>query len=192
MPVPNGCTVPELAQVVFLGTVVDADFQTARYRLDQVRIGDLQPFSYGGLVDVRYGADTQFLARDEQYLIGASVDPTTNALTSRVQEIEPLFAGDDVIGVAERSVNCPQVADPVRTLDTDGTAVDASVLGPLSDAKGDLLRAILLPLGVAVAIVFGLAVLRWILTGVGKGVGSVVNTASQTREVRAAMRGPKT
>ena len=120
---------------------MDADFQTARFQIDQVRAGDIQPFAYGGLVDVRYGTDTKFLERGTQYVIGASVDPATNALSSKVREVEPLFAGDDVIGIAENDVNCPVLADPVRTLDTDGTSVDSSVLGPMTEAKGDILRA---------------------------------------------------
>ena len=183
---PEGCTLPALPDVVFVGTVVDADFQTARYRIDQVRAGDIQPFAYGGLVDVRYGTDTKFLDRGTQYVIGAQVDSSINALSSKVREIEPLFAGDDVIGIAESDVACPQLADPVRTLDTDGTLVDASVVGPMTDAKGDLLRAVLLPLVVGIAIIFGLVALRWLFTGIFKGVGSVVHTASQTREVRSA------
>jgi hypothetical protein len=188
MPIPEGCTVPELADVVFLGTVVDTDFQTARYRIDQIRAGDLQPYAYGGLVDVRYGDDTRFLSEDTQYLIGASAASSSEALTSKVRVTEPLFAGDDVIGVTESDVSCPQLDDPVRTLNTDGTTVDAPVLGPLADAKGDVLRALLIPSAAAVAIVFGLATVRWIFAGLGKGVGSVVSTAAQTRESRAARR----
>jgi len=186
VPAPEGCTLPALPDVVFVGTVMDADFQTARYRIDQVRAGDIQPFAYGGLVDVRYGTDAKFLDRGAQYVIGAQVDPSINALSSRVREVEPLFAGDDVIGIAETDVNCPQLADPVRTLDTDGTPVEASVLAPMTNAKGDLLRAVLLPLVVAFAIIFGLVALRWLFTGVFKGVGSVAHTAGQTREVRSA------
>ena len=192
VPVPVGCSVPALPDVVFAGTVVDADFQTARYRIDQVRAGDIEPFAYGGLVDVRYGTDTKFLERGTQYVIGGSIDPSTGVLSSKVRRIEPLFAGDEVIGVSESDVKCPQLEDPVRTLDIDGTSVDASVLGPLTEAKGDLMRAILLPLAVAFAIVFGLVALRWIITGVFKGVGSVAHTASQTREVRSATRSRQT
>lgn len=185
LAVTEGCALPDLAAVVFVGTLLDSDFQTARYRIDQVRAGDLQPYAYGGLVDVRYGGDTRFLAEDTQYLIGANPLRNSTSLMSKVRVTEPLFAGDDVIGITEDEVNCPQLGDPVRTLDADGTSVDASVLGPMTGAKGDILRAFLIPLAVAVAIVFGLATVRWILTGVGKGVGAVVSTASQTREVRA-------
>ncbi|MGH9272980.1 MAG: hypothetical protein ACRDZ2_17095 [Ilumatobacteraceae bacterium] len=188
MPIPEGCTTPELAQVVFLGTVVDTDFQTARYRIDQVRAGDLQPYAYGGLVDVRYGDDTRFLSEDSQYLIGATAPDGGATLASRVRVTEPLFAGDDVIGITENEISCPRLDEPARTLDADGTDVDAGVLDPLSNSKGDVLRAVLLPVAIALAIVFGLATVRWILTGMGKGVASVVSTASQTREVRAARR----
>ncbi len=37
-------------------------------------------------------------------------------------------------------------------------------------------------------VVFALVLLRWLLTGAGKGVASVVRTTSEPREVRAAMR----
>ena len=57
-----------------------------------------------------------------------------------------------------------------------------------SSSRGRLLRAILLPLGVAFAIIFVLVSIRWLITGTFKGVGSVVRTASEPREVRAAMR----
>ena len=188
MPIPEGCPTPELAEVVFLGTVVDKDYQTARFRIDQLRAGDLQPYAYGGLVDVRYGDDTRFLSEDTQYLIGATAPDGGTTLASRVRVTEPLFAGDDVIGITENEISCPRLDEPVRTLNTDGTDVDAGVLGPLANSKGDVLRALLLPVAIAMAVIFGLATLRWILTGMGKGVASVVTTASQTREVRAARR----
>ena len=188
MPVPEGCTVPALPDVVFAGTVVDADFQTARYRIDQVRAGDIEPFAYGGLVDVRYGTDTKFLERGTQYVIGGSVDPSTGVLSSRVREDRAAVRRRRRDRRRRERRDLPAARGPVRTLNTDGTSVDASVLGPFTEAKGDLLRAILLPLGVAFAIVFGLVTLRWIITGVGKGVGSVAHTASQTREVRSATR----
>lgn len=188
MPIPEGCPTPDLAQVVFLGTVVDTDFQTARYRIDQIRAGDLQPYAYGGLVDVRYGDDTRFLSEDTQYLIGATAPDGATTLASRVRVTEPLFAGDDVIGVTENEISCPRLDEPVRTLNTDGTEVGAGVLDPLSNSKSDVLRAILLPVAIALAVIFGLVTVRWILTGMGKGVASVVTTTSQTREVRAARR----
>ena len=109
-------------------------------------------------------------------------------LSSKVREPEPLFGGDEVIGAAESDVNCPAIVDPVRTVDVDGTPIGAGVISPLADAKSSILRSFLLPAAIAFGIIFGLVMLRWIFTGLGKGVGSVVRTASEPREVRAATR----
>ncbi len=196
--IPAGCTVPSLPDVVFVGTLLEtgtpagapseAAYETARFRLDQARAGPVERFSYNGVVDVRYGIDTKYLERGEQYLIGASVDPGAGALVSKLRSPEPSFGGDDVIGAAEREVTCPTINDPVRTMHVDGTAVDDSVIGPFLSAKGRLVRSFAIPFAIVFGIVFALVALRWLLTGVGKGVGSVVRTASEPREVRAAMR----
>ncbi|HEU4840896.1 MAG TPA: hypothetical protein VFT09_05610 [Ilumatobacteraceae bacterium] len=197
-PIPAGCDVPALPDVVFVGTLVETgtpagapqetQYETARFRLDQARAGDVTRFSYNGFIDVRYGLDTKDLERGEQYLIGASVDPAAGVLVSTIRLPEPFFGGDDVIAASERDVTCPTVNDPIRTTNVDGTPVDASVVGPFLSSRGRLLKAILLPLGVAFAIVFALVSVRWLITGAYKGVGSVVRTASEPREVRAAMR----
>jgi hypothetical protein len=196
--VPLGCTVPNLPDVVFVGTLLDkgtpaglpdtTENQTARFRLDQARAGSLERFTFNGIVDVRYGADTKDLDKGEQYLVGASVDATTGALSSTVREAEPAFGGDDVIAAAQQDLKCPTLADPVRTLHTDGTPVDDSLLKPLLSSKGRLLRAILLPLMVVFGVVFALVAVRWLITGAWRGATSVVRTSSQTREVRGAMR----
>ncbi len=198
VPVPEGCTVPALPDVVFVGTLLakgtpagladTADNQTARFRLDQVRAGAVDRFTYNGVIDVRYGPDARDLEKGEQYLVGASVDAEAGVLASKVREPEPPFGGDDVIAAAQQNLKCPTLVDPVRTLHTDGTAVDDSIVQPLLSAKGRLLRAILLPLLVVFGLVFAMAMLRWLLTGAGKGVASIVRTAGEPREVRAAMR----
>jgi hypothetical protein len=198
--VPPGCETPPLPDVVFVGTVqaiaavvppggtVTEELQTARLRIDQVRAGDAEPFSFNGVIDVRYGVDAKYLEEGERYLVGASVDPELGVLVSKVREPEPLFGGDEVVGAAETDVECPPVTDPNRTLNVDGTGVESGVLTPLGDARSRLLRAVLLPLGVALAVVFGLTALRWAITGVGYGVESVVRTAREPREVRSARR----
>jgi hypothetical protein len=196
--VPAGCDIADLPDVVFVGTLVETGTpagaeavtanETARFRLDQARAGDVGRFSYNGFIDVRYGLDTKDLTKGDQYLVGASVDPAVGALVSTIRLPEPYFGGDDVIAASERDVTCPAIGDPIRTTYVDGSPVDASVVGPFLDSKGRLLRAILLPLTVAFLIVFGLAALRWLFTGIGKGVGFFVRTASEPREVRAAMR----
>jgi hypothetical protein len=198
VPVPVGCEVPALPDVVFVGTLLEtgtpsgapevAEVETARYQIDQVRAGSVDRYSYGGVIDVRYGVDTKYLDKGDQYLVGASIDPATAVLVSKVRETEEPFGGDEVIGAAESDVNCPVLDDPVRTLHVDGTPIEAGVLTPLAGAKRSLLRALLLPLTAAVGIVFVLATIRWLITGVGRGVGAVLHTAGQTREVRAATR----
>jgi hypothetical protein len=198
VPVPAGCTVPALPDVVFVGTLLETGTpagapaetanETARFRIDQARAGDVGRYSYNGVIDVRYGIDAKYLDGGEQYLIGASVDPAAGVLVSKLRPAEPAFGGDDVIGAAERDVVCPTVDDPIRTTHVDGTAVDDSVLGPLLSTKGRLLRSFAIPFAIVFGILFALVALRWLLTGVFKGVGSVVRTASEPREVRAAMR----
>jgi hypothetical protein len=189
VPVPEGCAEPDLPDVVFLGTLDASDFRTGRFHVDQVRAGDMERYSYGDVVDVRLGIDTKYLEVGKQYLVGASLDSQTAMLTSKIRASEPLFGGDEVIGAAETDVECPVLEDPVRTLLPDGSSVDSGVLTPLGEAKRDLLRAVLLPLGVALAAVFALVALRWLLTGLGLAVGSFTRTVAEPREVRAAMRG---
>jgi hypothetical protein len=189
VPVPAGCDAPDLPDVVFLGTLQATDFRTGRFQVDQVRAGDIGRYSFGGVVDVRFGIDTKYLETGTQYLVGASLDPGSAVLASKVRAAEPLFGGDEVIGAAETDVECPVLEDPIRTLLPDGSSVESGVLTPFTEAKRSLLRAILLPLGVALAAVFALVALRWLLTGIGWGIGSLSRTIGEPREVRAAVRG---
>ena len=150
VPIPVGCTVPTLPDVVFVGTLLatgtpaglqdTTENQTARFRLDQARAGALDRFTYNGIVDVRYGLDAKELEVGEQYLVGASVGRATGVLTSKVRQTEPAFGGDDVIAAAQQDLKCPALADPVRTLHTDGTPVDDSLLKPLLSSRSRLLR----------------------------------------------------
>jgi hypothetical protein len=188
VPIPIGCDAPPLPDVVFVGTLQASDYRTGRFRVDQVRAGAIERYSYGGVVDVRFGIDTKYLDTGTRYLVGASYDPDAAVLTSKVRAAEPLFGGDEVIGAAETDVDCPVLEDPVRTLLPDGSSVDSGVLTPLTGAKRSLLRALLLPLGVALAAVFALVALRWLVTGIGWGVSSFTRTMAEPREVRAVLR----
>jgi hypothetical protein len=192
VPIPNGCDAPALPDIVFVGTLQAKDYRTGRFRVDQVRAGAMDRYSYGGVVDVRFGIDTKYLEKGTQYLVGASFDMQNAVLTSKVRPAEPLFGGDEIIGAAETDVECPVLEDPIRTMLSDGSSVESGVLTPLTDAKRSLLRAILLPMGVALAAVFGLVALRWLLTGIGWGVTSFTRTIREPREVRAVLRsGPR-
>ena len=165
VPVPPGCEAPPLPHVVFVGTVVDRDFRTVRFEIDAVRAGDPAPFASDQLVDVRYGRDVQYLDDGETYIVGAPVHPVLGVLVSQVSDPIEDFGGDEVIGVSETDIRCPDFEDPMRTLNLDGTKVPAGVLAPLGEAEGRLLAAIVIPLGVAVAAIFVLALLRLSLAG---------------------------
>ena len=166
VPVPEGCEAPPAAHVVFVGTVADRDFRSVRFEIERVRAGDPAPFAFDGdRIDVRYGLDAQFLDDGSTYLVSAVVHPDLGLLTSRVTDPIEHFGGDEVIGVSETDVDCPDFDDPVRTLHVDGTPVDASIVQPFFDARVRIAAAVIVPLAVAAAAIFVLAMLRLSVTG---------------------------
>jgi hypothetical protein len=171
--VPSGCVSPRPPVLVFDGTLVDRDFRTGRFRINQVRDGDPAPFAADGVIDVRYGNDAQYLELDEEYLVGAGVDPDLGVLVSQIRAPAPPFGGDDVIGAAESDVPCPVLEDPIRTLRPDGSSVESGVLAPFFDERKQLAGAFLIPLGVACAVLAALACLRLLLGAIARGVGSL-------------------
>jgi hypothetical protein len=170
VPVPAGCAAPALEQVVFIGTLVVADAVTARFAVDSVRSGSTSGFEVGGLIDVRYGDEVRFLDRDDSYIVGAGVDPTTHVLSSTVREPAPLFGGNEIAGVNDSDVQCPRLASPIRTLRADGTSVETGVLTPLTHAKGRILRALLEPAAVAFLVLVGLTTLKLLLFAMGRSL----------------------
>jgi hypothetical protein len=165
VPVPTGCTAPQMPHIVFVGEVVDRDYRTIRFEIERIRSGRSDPFASGDLIDVRFGLDAQYLDDGESYLVGAVVDPDLGLLVSRVSEPIENFGGDEVIGVSETDVNCPVFDDPMRTLRLDGTAVPTSVIKPFFDAKIRILSAILVPFAVAFVAIFLLATFRLSISG---------------------------
>jgi hypothetical protein len=174
VPVPSACTAPPRPELVFVGTLVERDFRTGRFEIEQVRAGDEGPFSVGGLIDVRYGIDVEYLEVGTKYLVSARRDPVLGLLASKIRAPAPLLGGDDVVGVAESDVECPRLDDPIRTLMPDGSSIDSAVLAPLGDHTTQLLGAVLIPIAVAFGIIFVLATLRWGVNGLLRGIGSVV------------------
>ena len=174
VPVPSACTAPPQPEIVFVGKLVERDFRTGRFKIVQVRAGSEDPFAVGGLIDVRYGLDVEYLDIGTEYLVSARRDPVIGLLASKIRAPAPLLGGDDVVGVAESDVECPRFEDPIRTFLPDGSSVDSAVLAPLKEHTTQLMAAILIPLGVAFAIIFALATLRWAIGGLLRGVGSVV------------------
>lgn len=170
VPVPIGCTPPTPPHIVFVGEVIDRDVRSVRYRIESIRYGRPDPFAGGDRIDVRYGLDAQYLHDGERYLVSAVVDPDLGVLVSRVTEPIEHFGGDEVIGVSESDVNCPDYEDPMRTLHLDGTAIEGGVLEPFLDARIRIVGAILVPAGLALGAIFLLASLRLSVAGVYRGV----------------------
>ena len=162
IPVPVGCPVPDPAVVVFTGTMIGKDdvTQVVRFSIDQLRAGSTDPWAVNGLIDVRYGPDYRFLTKDEQYLIGVGLDPVYGVLASTVRQPEPMFGGNDVVGVDDIAVDCPRLDDPVRTLLVDGTSVDSGVLSLMTDDRRLLLATLAVPTAIVFAVLLGLVVLR--------------------------------
>lgn len=171
VPVPSGCTPPQPAHIVFLGTVVERDYRTVRFRIDQIKWGRPDPFAAERrngrqqVVDVRYGLDTQYLADGEQYLVGAVVDPVLGLLVSRVGEKIEDFGGDEVIGVSETDANCPAYEDADRTLHPDGTEIDTPMLAPFFEAKWRIAGSVVAPLGIACGVLFVLSAFKLTIFG---------------------------
>jgi hypothetical protein len=182
--VPVGCPIQPLPDVVFVGTVVDSDYRSVRFSIDQVRAGDVGQFSSGGLVDVRYGIDAKYLGEGDQYLIGASYDGQAQSLRSRVQPAAPTFGGDEIIRADETDRDCPDVVDPMRTLHTDGSSIDSGVLSPFFGNRDGLMRALLGSVAIVGFAVLALAAIRWFFTGFGHSVESLARASSQSRQTR--------
>jgi hypothetical protein len=178
VPVPEGCTAPPLPHVVFVGKVVDRDFRSVRFEIEQVRAGQAAPFASNNQIDVRYGLDAQYLHDGDRYLVSAPVDPDLGLLVSRVTPVVANFGGDEVIGVSESDVNCPAFENPLRTLQLDGTPIEADPLKPFLDSRLRILGAVLVPIAVAVGVIFLLATFRLSIAGLYR---SVVDPARRTR-----------
>ncbi len=172
VPVPAGCTAPEPADVVFVGTATGKDHrdQFVRFQIDQVRAGSTRQWAVGGLIDIRYGADYRFLDEGEQYLVGAGFDPEYGRLSSTVRPPTPLFGGNDVIGLEDASVECPEFEDPVRTLLVDGSGVDSGLMSLLLDDRRLLAATVLVPTAIAFAVLLALVLVRRLWGFAMKGV----------------------
>ena len=173
IPVPPACAAPAGEQAVFVGTLVVHDAATARFIVGRVRSGSVDGFAVNGLIDVRYGPEVRFLDAGTSYIVGAAVDPETGVLSSKVSRPAALFGGSEVAGVDASDSRCPVVDDPVRTLMIDGRGVDTGVLRPLRSAKGEILRALLQPLGVAVLVLIGLVALKLLVFAVARSIRDI-------------------
>jgi hypothetical protein len=186
--VPTGCASPPTEQAVFIGTMVLGDTSTARFAIQSVRSGSVAGFEVGGLIDVQYGDEVRFLDVDTTYIVGAGIDPVTQVLASKVRAPAPLFGGNEIAGVGNSDVQCPRLGDPVRTLTVDGTSVESGVLTPMKNAKGDILRALLQPVGVAFLVLVCLVAVKHLIFAMGRSLRDMGGDDRTTRRRRHSRR----
>jgi hypothetical protein len=98
--------------------------------------------------------------KGETYLVGAGIDPRYNALASTVRPPEPVLGGNDVIGIDDLALECPELDDPIRTLNVDGTSVDSGVLSLMTQDRRLLLATFMVPLGIVILALLALVILR--------------------------------
>lgn len=194
IPVPIGCPSPDPADVAFIGEAIAKDFEKVRYEIIQLRAGTATGNAIDGLVDVLYFDDTKFVDVGEQYLVGARFDAEFGQLFSTVRPNEPLFGGNDVIGLNDTDIECPVLDDPVRTLRPDGTSVDSGVLSPLFEDKRKLLATLGVPTAIAFAVIIGLVLLRsvwWLaLKGIFELGRAAVTPTTDHRAIRIRTHRP--
>jgi len=100
---------------------------------------------------------------------------------SKVRDPEPLFGGNQVIGVGEQNVECPELEDAVRTLTTDGRSLESGVLAPLGDDRRGLLRAVALPFVWVMGGLMVLALIANFFRAVAAQIGSGPERGSVSR-----------
>ncbi|MFZ4721439.1 MAG: hypothetical protein ACOYMR_18580 [Ilumatobacteraceae bacterium] len=185
---PAGCVSPAPPVAVFEGEIVAAVRDTARFQVGRVLAGSLEGYEVDGLVDVRYGEETRFLSIGAPYVVGAGAAAEDGALVSTVREPAPLFGGDAVVGANDSDVDCPLIAEPVRTLLPDGSSVDTSVLSPLRGNGPSILGAILRPLGAAFAVLLALVLIKHLVFAVGRSLRDLGEPAPVDRGRRHDVR----
>lgn len=158
--VPFGCAPWAVADVVFTGVVSATDSRTARFVDLSIRWGGLPGLDPAGSVDVRFGIDVQYLIEGERYLVGASLHPDLGVAYSRITPEILDFAGDEIVGVSEDDVVCPDEEDPVVTLMVDGTPVPTPLVGSFLSERSRIVAALVVPALVVAGVIFLVAMLR--------------------------------
>lgn len=188
--IPAGCDLPTPVQATFVGSLTATDRRTGRFEVRQLRGGSLDGFSVNGLVDVDYGDDIRFLDVLEEYIVAVGVDDETGRLMSKLRDPEPLFGGNQVIGIDERPLNCPEIEDGVRTVTMNGTSVESGVLAPLSADRSGLLRTLTLPALWVFGGLVALAIWAGAVRGLGRRLRASWNGEPVSRRGGRPRRGP--
>ena len=172
--VPASCTVPEALRSVFVGEVSRIEANFVLYDVVSERYGTVGDLVRDGVLTVRYPIDdVQYLEAGRRFLVGAVAAPSgirgdVPVLESKVRVPPDMFGGDAV--AAAQRVSCPDYEDPVRTLQPNGDPIDTGLLRPLLRDRAGLLRAVLLPIGAGLGILFLLAATRFLIRGAIRGM----------------------
>ena len=172
--IPSSCTTPEPLRSVFVGEVSRVDANFVLYEVVSERYGTVADLLRNGVLTVRYPIDdVRYLDVGRRFLVGAVAAPSgirgdVPVLESKVRVSPDMFGGDAVAAV--QRVSCPDYEDPVRTLRVNGDPIDTGILRPLLSDRAGLLRALLLPIGAGLALLFLLAATRVLITGSIRGM----------------------
>ena len=172
--VPASCTVPEALRSVFVGEVSRIEANFVLYDVVSERYGTVGDLVRDGVLTVRYPIDdVKYLETGRRFLVGAVAAPSgirgdVPVLESKVRVPPDMFGGDAV--AAAQRVSCPDYEDPVRTLQPNGDPIDTGLLRPLLRDRAGLLRAVLLPVGAGLGILFLLAATRFLIRGAIRGM----------------------
>jgi len=172
--IPSSCTTPEPLRSVFVGEVSRVDANFVLYEVVSERYGTVADLLRNGVLTVRYPIDdVRYLDVGRRFLVGAVAAPSgirgdVPVLESKVRVPPDMFGGDAVAAV--QRVSCPDYEDPVRTLRVNGDPIDTGLLRPLLSDRAGLLRALVLPIGVGLGLLFLLAATRVLITGSIRGM----------------------
>lgn len=172
--IPSSCTTPEPLRSVFVGEVSRIDANFVLYEVVSERYGTVADLLRNGVLTVRYPIDdVRYLDVGRRFLVGAVAAPSgirgeVPVLESKVRVPPDMFGGDAVAAV--QRVSCPDYEDPVRTLRVNGDPIDTGILRPLLSDRAGLLRALLLPIGAGLTLLFLLAATRVLITGSIRGM----------------------
>ena len=172
--VPTSCTTPEPLRSVFVGEVSRVEANFVLFDVVSERYGAVVDLLRDGVLTVRYPIDdVRYLDVGQRFLVGAVAAPSgirgdVPVLESKVRVPPDMFGGDAVAAV--QRVSCPDYEDPVRTLRVNGDPIDTGILRPMLSDRAGLLRAVLLPIGAGLGLLFLLAAARVLITGSIRGM----------------------
>lgn len=155
---PPGCAPAPVALAVFVGEATSRDDTTVTYRVDQVRAGSLDVYLREGSVTVRYGGDARHIETERSYIVGVTAaDPAAQLLQSTIRD-EAVVMGE-AEGLSVGPV-CPEFEEVARTLNDDGTAVEASAVAVFFSEPWRVVAAVLLPALMVLALLVGAVFVR--------------------------------